>query len=59
MELEALALQRVIKLERELESARCESLDWVAELLTADRATAAERGLEAAKVCQVETEVAL
>ena len=58
---------RVTKLEHELESARCESQDQVAEvtraraveLLTAGRATAAERGLEATKVRQAKTEAAL
>jgi len=45
------------ELERELESARCESQDWatevneawVVELLAVERATAAEQGLKAAK----------
>ena len=49
---------RVTKLERELESARCESQGRAAEvmearaveLLVAEWATAAERGLEAAKI---------
>ena len=58
---------RMAKLERELESARCESQDRATEvtgarpveLLAAERATAAERGLEAAKVHQAEIEVAL
>ena len=48
----------VTKLERKLESAHCESQDWAAEameawvvaLLTVERATAAEWGLDAAKV---------
>ena len=48
---------RVAKLERQLESARHESQDWVAEATVAraegqraaERATSAERGLEAAK----------
>ena len=55
------------KLERELESACRESQDWAIEVtevraveqLTAERATAAERGLEAAKVHQAEIEAAL
>jgi len=58
---------QVAELERELESARCVSQDravevtgaQVAELLTMERATAIEWGLEAAKVHQVETEAAL
>ena len=51
----------------ELESAHHESQDWVAEatkawvveLLTVERATAAERGLDAVKVHQAETKVPL
>jgi len=58
--------RRVAELERKLVSARRESQDraaeateaWVAELLVAERATAAERGLKAAKVRQEEAEVA-
>ena len=58
---------RFTELERELESAHCESQDWVAEVtepraaeqLTMERATAAERGLEAVKVRQEEAEAAL
>ena len=50
---------RVAELECELESALHESQDqavevikaWVVELLIVERATAVERGLEAAKVC--------
>ena len=38
------------ELKRELEFAHRESQDRAAELLTAERATAAEQGLEAAKV---------
>ena len=57
----------VAELEHELESARCESQDQVAEamgarvveLLMAERATAAERGPMAAKVHRTETEAAL
>ena len=59
MEQEAMALQRVYELRHQLEFTRHESQDWAAEameawvvaLLTVERATAAERGLEAAKVC--------
>ena len=59
--------QRVAELECELEFARRESQDqaaevteaWAAELLTAKRATTAERGLEAVKVRQAEIEAAL
>ena len=59
--------QWVTELEHELESARRESQGQVVkatearvvELLVAERATAAERGLEAAKVRQEEAEVAL
>jgi hypothetical protein len=57
----------VAELYHELESAHHESQDravevieaWSVELLTTERAIAAERGLEVAKVCQAETEVAL
>ena len=56
---------RMAKLEHELESARRESQDRAAEvnearaaeLLTVERATAAEWGLEAVKACLAETEV--
>ena len=52
----------VTELEHQLESAHCESQDWAAkaiELLVVERATVAERGLDAAKVHQAKTEVAL
>ncbi|XP_066323711.1 uncharacterized protein [Miscanthus floridulus] len=51
---EAEMSRQVAELERELESTRRESQDRAMELLVAERAIAAERGLEAA-----ETEVAL
>ena len=38
------------KLKRELESARRESQDQVAEVLVAERATAVEWGIEVAKI---------
>ena len=38
-----------------MESARCESQDRAAKLLAVERATAAERGLDAAKVRLAET----
>ena len=55
------------ELERQLESARHESLDRATEVTTArvegqraaERATAAEQGLEAVKARQVKTEVEL
>jgi len=58
---------RVAELERQLESARCKSLDraaevtvvWAEEQRAAERATTAERGLEAAKARQVEIEAGL
>ena len=58
---------RVTELERELESTHRESQDRAAkvtearaaELFMTERATAAERGLEAAKVHQAKTEAAL
>ena len=58
---------RMAELERQLEFARRESLDRAAEATTvwvegqraAERATAAERGLEAAKAHQAETEAGL
>ena len=58
---------RMAEFERQLESTHRESLDWAAEATAvraegqraAKRATAAERGLEAAKACQAETEVGL
>ena len=58
MEREATVSWRVAKLEHQLESARRESQDRAAEatearaveLLAAERAIAAERGLEAVKV---------
>ena len=48
---------RVVELERQLESARCESQHWAAKATVvrvegqraAERATAAERGLKAVK----------
>ena len=57
----------VIELERQLEFTHRESQDWATEvmearpveLLVVERATAAERGLEAVKVCQAETKAAL
>lgn len=51
MEREATMLWQVADLERELESARCESLDRATDLLAVERVTATEWGLEAAKVC--------
>ena len=67
MEREAVMSLWVGELECQLESTLCESQDWAAkaigawvvELLMAERATAAERGLDAAKVHQVETKAAL
>ena len=58
---------QVAELERQLESARCESHDWATEVTAVraeeqravERATAAERGLEAAKARQVDTEAVL
>ena len=55
MEREVAMSQWVDELKRQLESARCESEDWlaevmgarVAELLVVERATAAKRGLVA------------
>ena len=55
------------ELERELESAYCESQDQAAEvnevraaeLLAAERATAVERGLDAVKARQAKTEALL
>lgn len=57
----------VAELEHELESTHHESQDWAAEvtgawvveLLTAERATIVERGLEAVKVRQAEIKAAL
>ena len=59
--------RRDTELEWQLESAWCESQDWAAEatearaaeLLAAERATAAERRLDAAKVRQAKTEATL
>ena len=67
MEREAVMSLWVGELECQLESTLCESQDWAAkaigawvvELLMAERATAAERGLDAAKVHLAETEVVL
>ena len=67
MEREATVSWRVTKLEHQLEFARCESQDRaaeamearVAELLAVERATAAERGLDAVKVRQAKTKVVL
>ena len=67
MEREAVMSWRVDELERQLESAHHESQDWVAEamgarameLLTAERATTAEQGLDAAKVHLAKTEMVL
>ena len=67
MEQEAVMSWRVDELERQLESAHRESQDRAteatgaraAELLTVVRATAAERGLDTAKVHLAETEAAL
>ena len=67
MEWEAAMSRRVDELERQLEFAHRESEDrvakatgaWAAELLVAERATAAERGLTAVKVHLTETEAAL
>ena len=60
-------LRRVAELEHQLESARRESQDRVTEatkarateLLAVERAIAAERGLDTAKVHQAETEAVL
>ena len=57
----------MVELERELESARRESQNRAAEVtevraakqLAVERATTAERGLEAAKARQAKTEVGL
>ena len=67
MERETLASWWVTKLERQLESTCHESQDWVAvatetraaKLLAVERATAAERGLDTAKVHQAKTEAVL
>ncbi|XP_066333791.1 uncharacterized protein [Miscanthus floridulus] len=67
MEQEATASRWLTELERQLESTHRESQDWATdameawavELLTVERVTAVERGLEAAKVHQVETEAVL
>jgi len=67
MEWEASASWQVADLERQLESAHGESQDRAAKatearaagLLVVERATAAERGFEAAKVHQAKTEAAL
>ena len=64
---DAVMLWRVAELERQLESARRESQDRAteatearaAELLATERATAAERRLDAAKVRQAKTKAAL
>ena len=53
MEWEATTSRWVIELERELESARRESL------LMVERVTSAERGLDAAKAHQAKTKAAL
>ena len=58
---------RTAELEHRVESARHESQDWVADSAAArvegqraaERATAAEQGLEVMKACQAETEVEL
>ena len=58
MEREAMMSCRVDELEHQLESTHRESLDqaaeatgaWATELLVVERATAAERGLDAVKV---------
>ena len=67
LEWEATALRWVAELERQLEFAHRESQDRAAkamearavELLAVERATAAKRGLDAAKVYQAETEAVL
>ena len=67
MELEAMVSRRVAELERQLESAYHESQDRAAEatearpaeLLKVERATIVERGLDAVKVHQAETEIVL
>ena len=67
MEQEVMMSRWVDELRHQLESAHRESQDraaeatgaWVAKLLEAERATAAERGLDAAKVHLVETKAAL
>ena len=59
---EAMMSWWVAEFERQLESTRRESQDWeaeAAELLTVEWATAAKRGLDAAKVHLAETEAAL
>ena len=60
MEREMVVLWQVTKFKRQLESTRHESQDrgaeamemWAVELLAVERATAAERGLDVAKVHQ-------
>ena len=67
MEREATVSRQVAKLDCQLESAHRESQDRAAkamearavELLAVERATAAKRGLDAAKVYQAETEAVL
>ena len=67
MEREATMSWRVDELERQLDSTRRESQDrvaeamgaWAAELLAAERATTAERGLDAAKVHLAEIEAVI
>ena len=67
MEWEAAMSRRIDELERQLESARCESQDRAAktigaravELLAVEWATTTERGLDTAKVHQAEIEVAI
>jgi len=67
MEQEAAMSWRVDELERQLESTHCESQDraavamgtWLSELLVMERATAAKRGLNAAKVHLAETKATL
>ena len=67
MEREATMLRWVNKLEHQLESARHKSQDqaaeatgaWAVELLMAERATAALRGLDVVKVHLAETEAVL
>jgi len=67
MEQEAAMSWWVDELKHQLESTYCESQDqaaevmgaWAAKLLVAERATAAEWGLDAAKVHLAKTEAAL
>ena len=67
MEQEAVVLWRVNELRHKLESAHCESQDWatkvtgarVVELRVVERATAAQRELDAVKAHLAEIEAAL